>query len=108
VAATADGYSVSFSVTNTGGSAGVDVPQVYLGAPANAAVPMAKKALAGFSKVKLAAGESSRVTIPIAKRALSYWDVNTAQWQVASGQRAVYLGSSAGNVEEIAQIQVTK
>lgn len=108
VTATADGYSVSFSITNTGAAAGVDVPQVYLGAPATSAVPMAKKALAGFSKVKLAAGESTKVTIPIAKRALSYWDVNTAQWQVASGQRPVYLGSSASSVEEIAQIQVAK
>jgi len=108
VTATADGYSVSFSVTNTGATAGVDVPQVYLGAPATPVVPMAKKALAGFSKVKLAAGESTKVTISIAKRALSYWDVNTAQWQVASGQRAVYLGSSASSVEEIAQIQVAK
>ncbi|AHG21965.2 hypothetical protein Z042_21870 [Chania multitudinisentens RB-25] len=108
VTATAEGYSVSFSVTNTGATAGVDVPQVYLGAPASAAVPMVKKALAGFSKVKLAAGESTQVTIPIAKRALSYWDINTAQWQVATGQRSVYLGSSASNVEEIAQIQVTK
>lgn len=92
---TADGYQVSFNVTNTGERDGTDVPQIYLGAVIDAVVPMAAKSLAGFEKVVLAKGESKTVSIQLDKRAFSYWDVATHSWKVLPGKRDVLVCDSS-------------
>ncbi len=92
---TVDGYQVSFNVTNTGEQDGADVPQIYLGAVTDAAVPMVAKSLAGFEKVTLAKGESKTVSIQLDKRAFSYWDVVTHGWKVLPGKRDVLICDSS-------------
>ncbi len=89
------GLSVSFVVENTGRRAGVEVPQVYLGAPANAPVPMAPRQLAGFDRIALRAGERRRVRVEVTERSLSYWSVDRGGWVVATGRREVAVGSSS-------------
>ena len=66
-----DGYDVTFTLKNTGTREGVEVPQVYVGPPPSAPVPMAVKALAGFERVTLAPGASKKVTVHVdAQRAV--------------------------------------
>lgn len=91
----ADGYQVIFTVTNTGDRDGVDVPQIYLGAVADAPVPMAAKSLAGFERIALTKGESKKVNVTLAKRAFSYWDITTHAWKVLPGKRDVLVCDSS-------------
>lgn len=85
---------LSLRVTNTGDVAGSDVIQAYAGANRNAPVPMAEKALAGWTKVYLQPGESQRVTINLDSQSFSYWDEAADRWVLPSGRVPVYVGSS--------------
>jgi beta-glucosidase len=89
---------VSVTVRNTGTRAGAEVVQVYLGPAANAPVPMAPQALAGFERVDLQPGASRRVTIPLDARAFSYWSSERHDWVVAPGTRPVYVGASSRDI----------
>lgn len=92
------GYAVSFTVTNAGDRAGADVPQVYLGPPARSPVELPPRSLVGFERVELKPGESRRVTVRIAERRLSYWDVAHGSWARPQGLRPVYVGASSRDV----------
>jgi beta-glucosidase len=88
-------YAVSFTVTNTGPVDGSEVPQLYLGFPAEAAEP--PKVLRGFERVYLVAGESKQVTLVLTQKDISYWNVVKQDWTVASGNYTVWIGTSANN-----------
>ncbi|MBK9710079.1 MAG: glycoside hydrolase family 3 C-terminal domain-containing protein [Kouleothrix sp.] len=98
VALAGDGLDVSFKLTNTGAVAGDEVPQVYVGAPSNAPVPMAVRALAGFDRVSLNSGETKSLTLHVGARELSYWDVTTHNWKLALGDRPISVGSSSRDI----------
>ncbi len=91
------GLVVRFSVQNVGKVYGDDVPQVYLGAPEKppSGVQFAVRALAGFDRIGLQAGESRVVEIHVPLRQLQYWSDTTNSWQTADGSRIVYVGSSS-------------
>ncbi|MER5852452.1 glycoside hydrolase family 3 C-terminal domain-containing protein [Streptomyces sp. NPDC002012] len=95
---TADGLDVEVTVRNTGKRAGSDVVQVYLGPSPKLSLDQADKALAGYQKVELKAGESRRVRIHVAERAVQYWDTSTDGWKLAGGQRRVLIGSSSDDL----------
>ena len=84
--------AVSFTVTNTGGVAGADVAQVYVGRRGTGGVPRAVRELKGFRKVRLAAGESARITVPLGARAFRFFDVRTGAWQIEEGDYLVQVG----------------
>jgi beta-glucosidase len=89
------GLDVTFVVQNTGRRRAAEVPQVYLGPPRNPRVPMAVRALVGFTRIELAPGQAERVTVHVDRRALSYWSVERNGWVVASGTRPVFVGASS-------------
>ena len=82
------GVNVSFQVTNKGTVAGTAVPQVYLGAPDTpvAGVSFAPKALAGFDRVVLAAGQTTTVSVHVPVRSLQYW--SDRRWLDGRDRRA--------------------
>jgi beta-glucosidase len=92
---TADGATVSATITNTGSRAGAAVPQLYVGLPSLLGVPQPPAQLKGFEKVTLGPGQSVRVSFPLDARALSYWDAGAARWRVAPRCYRVMLGSSS-------------
>lgn len=96
--------TVSATVANTGGVAGAEVPQLYIGYPASVGEP--PKQLRGFSKLKLAAGASGNATFTLRRRDLSYWDEKTRQWTVPSGEFAVFVGASSRDVRLTGKITV--
>lgn len=60
-------YTVSFSVKNSGGVAGTEIPQLYLGFPSGAGEP--KRVLRGFEEVlDLGVGESRTVSMTLSQR----------------------------------------
>jgi len=93
-----DGLDVTFRVRNTGRVSGDEVPQVYLGPPSNAAVPMAPKQLVGFARITLAPGEQRSVTVHVDARQLSYWSVEAAAWVRATGERTAFVGASSRDI----------
>ena len=92
---TVGAMNVSFDVKNSGALAGDEVPQVYVGTTSAPPVPLAVRALGGFERLHLAAGETKHVTIQLAERAFQYWDVGSHDWATAWGNRAISVGSSS-------------
>jgi beta-glucosidase len=95
---TRNGLEVSFVVANAGKRTGTEVPQVYLGPPASALVPMAPRHLAGFDRIELRPGQRRRVGIEVTERTLSYWSVAQGGWALATGRRDVLVGSSSRDI----------
>jgi hypothetical protein len=90
---------VTLEVQNTGTRTGTAVPQLYLGLPEPApGVVQPPKQLRGMSKLSLRAGETQRVTWKLDTRALSYWDVSSDAWNVASGCYVLMAGASSRNI----------
>ena len=91
---------IQFVLQNTGGRAGAEVPQLYLGFPSAIGEP--PKRLVAFAKVQLDPGEMTNVQLTIDPAAtnhpLSYWDSNSNNWNIANGFYPIYVGSSSGNI----------
>ncbi len=88
---------VRFEIANTGVRAGIEIAQVYLGLPTGVSAP--PKKLVGWARVHLEPGERKSVTVTLntqsAEQPLSFWNADTQSWEVASGDYAVYVGSSS-------------
>jgi len=63
-------YIASFTVRNTGGVDGTEIPQLYLEFPAGIGEP--KRILRGFEEVKLAAGASSTISLGLTLRDIRF------------------------------------
>jgi len=91
---------VRFTLTNTGSRAGAEVAQVYLGLPASTGEP--PKRLVGWAKVELEPGETKEVSVSLdpnsASHPLSYWNVTTNGWEMASGDYQVHVGASSRDI----------
>jgi len=87
---------VSFDVTNTGSVAGAEVAQLYVSDP-SAKVSRPERELKGFEKVRLAPGETRRVTLNLDARAFSYWDATAHKWTIDPGKFVVRVGDSSEN-----------
>jgi beta-glucosidase len=88
-----DGATVTYTVTNTGRRAGADVSQVYVGFPSALGEP--PKQLKGYRKVDLEPGESQTVTVPLDKRAFSYWSPAKHDWAQSSSCYGIQVGDSS-------------
>lgn len=86
--------TASFTVTNTGGREGADVPQLYL----TAAPDEKRMRLLGFERVVLKPGESRKVTLAVDPRLLARFDGNANQWRITGGAYQIALGRSAGDL----------
>jgi beta-glucosidase len=90
-------YVIKFTLTNTGKVNGSEVPQLYLGFPAEAEEP--PKILRGFERVYLAAGESKEVALTLTQLDISYWNAVNQKWTVAPGDYTVWVSTSANNAD---------
>ena len=90
--------TVSFDVTNTGTRAGTDIPQLYMGPPPVTTVDEPIRQLAGFLRVQLQPGQSTRVSLPIPIRAVSYYDTGKNSWTPLPGCHQVEIGSSERDI----------
>lgn len=86
---------VSVRVTNRGGRAGADVPQVYVGRLPTRKVRTPARQLAGFARVELRPGQSRRVTIRVPREAFSFWDSARDRWVTPRGPLPVLVGHDA-------------
>lgn len=92
-----EGATVSFIVKNTGDMAGSEIAQVYVSKP-ESRVFRAPKELKGFAKVQLEPGEEKKVTIELDDRAFAFWNTQTHEWCVESGEYKILVGSSSRDI----------
>jgi beta-glucosidase len=95
--------SVTVRVGNTGTRRGMDVPQIYVGAPASARWE-APKRLVGFSKVDLAPGAATTVTFAVDPRLLATFSAGA--WHVAAGEYRVMVAKSARDTGQTVTVRV--
>jgi beta-glucosidase len=87
-----DAVAATFTVTNTGETAGADVAQLYVGRRGESGVHRPARELKGFAKVRLDAGRSQTVTIPLGDRAFRFFDAGSQSWQVERGDYEIAVG----------------
>jgi beta-glucosidase len=92
----ASATACSFTVTNAGDVAGVEIAQLYVGFPAAAGLP--PKQLKGFERVQLAPKETKSVTVTLSTEDLSIWSVTEHAWVAVSGDFQVFVGASAADI----------
>jgi beta-glucosidase len=88
---------VSFTVTNTGGRAGAEIAELYVGEQ-NPTVPRPSKELKGFQRVFLQPGESSRVTLELDQRSFAFFNTATEQWDALPDTYNILVGASSQDI----------
>ena len=101
----ADARSVTLTVTNTGSRAGAEIVQVYAAKPDTQIFRPAQE-LKAFAKVRLEAGESKTVTLPLDDKAFRYWNTKTDSWEIEGGTYELRVGASSADIRLTAAIEV--
>lgn len=102
----ADRDGVSVTVTNTGTRAGSEVVQVYIGRAGQSSVARPTKELKEFTKVRLEAGEQTRVRLNFGERAFRHFDAVAGAWRIEPGRYRVTVGRHAEDDALVAEIEV--
>jgi beta-glucosidase len=97
--------TVSVEVKNTGARAGDEVVQMYV-AHAGSKVERPVEELKGFVRVSLKAGEMKTVTMPLAAKALAYWDEGAKKFVVEKDKVEVRVGASSEDVRLKSVVEV--
>ncbi len=82
---------VTFKIKNVGKCAGAEVAQLYV-KPLNPPVVRPIKELKGYEKIYLEKGETKTVTINLDEEAFSYYDINTEDFVVDTGDYQILVG----------------
>ncbi|WP_235001937.1 glycoside hydrolase family 3 protein [Actinacidiphila paucisporea] len=99
--------TATVTITNRGPRSGVETVQLYVRAVAAAAYEAPLLRLAGYRKVRLAAGASTSVSFPLAVAdALAHWSVASGGFAVESGAYEVLAGRSAADLPLSAALTV--
>jgi beta-glucosidase len=99
-------FEVSIDVKNTGHRSGMETVQLYVGDEATTAVVQPVKELKGFSKVRLAPGQTRTVTFALSSRDLSYYDVHRHGWASTPGPHRIFIGSSSSDIRAQSGLQL--
>ena len=114
------GFAVEVDVMNCGDVAGDEIVQLYIGkteVPAH--IQMAEKQLAGYARVEnLLPGEKRSILIRLTWDSLCYWnpalelqvreDGTKDKWELAEGERNIYIGASSRDIRLEGRICVLK
>jgi beta-glucosidase len=96
----------SVNVTNTGHRAGSDVVQLYVRDPATTGEPPTQ--LKDFQKVRLAPGQTRRVTFDVPASDFRTWNKVTQNWQVADGSYGLLVGDSSQDLPARGSVRVVR
>ena len=108
VKATADGFTATITVKNTGSAAGKEAVQLDVAAPAGGLEKPAFE-LKGFAKTKeLAPGETQTLTINVCKYTLASFNEATSAWEAAAGTYKVMFGANAADIRATADYKLKK
>jgi len=93
--------SVTVDVTNIGASEGDEVVQFYATPPA-ASHPREHRALCGFDRVHLKAGETKTVSLTVPASALRRWSTDSKIYATPSGEWMIGAGASSADIRQTA------
>lgn len=96
---------VTFDLTNTGGMAGMEIAQLYVGCKSTE-IFRAKKELKGFTKIFLHAGESKKVTLYFDDKTFRYFNVKSNRWEVEEAEYEIHIGASSADIRLTANLWV--
>lgn len=97
----------AFRLKNTGGMAGAEVAQMYVGLP-GAKIFRPEKELKGFMKVWLEPGEAKEIFFPFDSRTFRYWNVKTNKWEQEGGAYRIMIGAGSRDIRLRAEWTVNK
>lgn len=100
-----DKLEVSFKVKNVGDVAGAEVAQIYV-ADKQSTIYRPEKELKEFKKVYLEPGEEKEVKLVLSKRAFAFFNVNSHDWCVESGEFDILVASSSRDIRLSATVNV--
>jgi len=89
---------VSYQITNDGDVAGQETSQIYVANHASL-VEMPVKELRDFAKTELAAGETKTITRTLPRRAFSWYNAETSNWQMDDGDYTIFVGRSSRDLD---------
>jgi len=92
-----NGNQVSFNIKNTGDTAGAESAQLYV-RPLRSTAFRPEKELKGFGKVYLQPGDSKAITIKLDERSFAFFNTNTNNWCVESGQYEILVAASSRDI----------
>ena len=108
VKATANGFTATITVKNTGKVAGREAVQLYVTAPAGGLEKPAKE-LKAFAKTReLAPGESQTLTMTVDNYSLASFNEAKSQWEAAAGNYTVAFSASIKDVRATATYSLKK
>lgn len=99
--------TVTVPVTNTGNREGAEVVQLYI-SDLKSSLPRPVKELKGFSKLKLAPGETKEVTFTFGKDALSFFDDTRHEWVAETGKFEAVIAASAMDIKSKVPFELKK
>ncbi|MEU4327524.1 glycoside hydrolase family 3 C-terminal domain-containing protein [Nonomuraea dietziae] len=102
---TMDGARAEVTVTNTGEREGVEVVQFYTH-QRRSRVKQPLRRLRGFERVRLAPGQSARVSFELDRRDLAFWDVTRGRLVVEEATHLLMAGRSARDLRLCAAFDV--
>ena len=106
VAAAGEGaLTVTIDITNSGLRDGDDVVQLYATPPA-ASQPQENRALCGFRRVHLQAGEKQTISITVPVVALRRWNVEKKDYAIPSGEWTLAAGASSADLRQTASVKL--
>ena len=100
-----DTLTVSYKIKNVGKCDGAEISQVYV-ADKESTIFRPKKELKGFKKIFLKAVEETTDEIELSKRAFAFYNVDSANWQVESGDFEILVGASSRDIRLTADVYV--
>lgn len=89
-----DTLTVSFDLSNIGAVEGKEIVQLYVSAPEGELIREVR-ALKGFDKIALAAGETKRVSLQLPISELACYHPGLADWVITPGNWQVHIGGSS-------------
>jgi beta-glucosidase len=101
-------YTVSVKVKNTGVTAGKEVVQLYVSAPAGD-LPKPAQELKAFAKTKaLKPGETQTVTLTFTTHDLASFNEAKNDWVTDAGEYRLQIGASSQDIKQRVNFNVTK
>ncbi|MBP3950861.1 beta-glucosidase [Bacillus suaedae] len=88
---------VTFTITNTGNMAGMEVAQLYVGCQSKA-IFRPKKELKGFGKTFLNPGQTKTMTIAFDDKTFRYFNVKTNKWEIEQASYEIMIGASSEDI----------
>lgn len=96
---------VTFTVQNTGKTAGAEIAQLYIGKQ-NPIVHRPAKELKGFAKVLLAPGESKEVCLAFDDKTFRFFDVESGTFAIEKGVYTICVGASSADIRLQGELEV--